>query len=73
MLALRGSRRALTPGGSEGVAAGALEATNQIELFGRSEETLRDAVAGIDVDSMTPLEALNRLHALVAEARREDG
>ena len=70
---LRNLESGAGPGGSEGVAAGALEATNQIELFGRSEETLRDAVAGIDVDSMTPLEALNRLHALVAEARREDG
>ena len=46
--------------------------TNQIELFSGPDETLRQTVAGLEVDSMTPLEALNRLHELVAEARRED-
>jgi DNA mismatch repair protein MutS len=60
------------PGGPKGLALGSTGPIEQIELFGGPEATLRQAVAAIEVDTMTPLEALNRLHALVAEARHED-
>ena len=60
------------PGGAEGIASATNAPTSQIELFSGPEETLRQSVASIEVDAMTPLEALNRLHALVTEARRED-
>ena len=60
------------PGGAEGLASATSAPTAQIELFSGPEETLRQSVASIEVDAMTPLEALNRLHALVTEARRED-
>ena len=43
----------------------------QLDLFGDASAALRRELAALDVDAMTPLEALTRLHALVERARRE--
>ena len=53
-------------------ALGGSAPTAQIELFNAAKDPLRKSVAAIEVDTMTPLEAMNRLHALVAEARRDE-
>jgi DNA mismatch repair protein MutS len=55
-------RLAVPPGGPAGA---------QLALFGGVPERLRSELAALEVDRLTPLEALNRLHALVALARRE--
>jgi hypothetical protein len=39
-------------------------------LFGPREQRLRDELSAIDVERLTPLDALTRLHALVELARR---
>ncbi len=44
-------------------------ATAQLSLFG-GDTRLREELAEIDVDQMTPIEALTRLHALVVMARK---
>ena len=48
--------------------------SGQLGLFGsgeqRSHERLRDELSAIDVDRLTPLEALTRLHALVELVRK---
>ncbi len=43
----------------------------QLALFTVPADKLRDELAAIDIDQMTPLEALTRLHVLVQAARRE--
>jgi DNA mismatch repair protein MutS len=45
--------------------------TGQLDLFGDANAALRRELATLDVDAMTPLDALTRLHALVERARRE--
>jgi DNA mismatch repair protein MutS len=42
----------------------------QLALFAAEEERLRAELAAIDVDRLTPVDALNRLHRLVDLARR---
>jgi DNA mismatch repair protein MutS len=49
---------------------GAPAAGAQLGLFAAADERLRDELAAIDVDRLAPIEALNRLHALVLRARR---
>jgi DNA mismatch repair protein MutS len=46
------------------------EARAQLPLFSPPEDRLRAEISTIDVDRMSPLEALNRLHDLVARARK---
>ena len=60
--------------GDAGQALGGKPAnTRQIELFAPQVETLRSELAGIDVDSLTPLDALGRLAELVARAKEQAG
>ncbi len=47
-----------------------LPATNQLDLFAAPPSGLLEEIAGIEVDRMTPLEALSRLHEIVEQARR---
>jgi DNA mismatch repair protein MutS len=42
---------------------------NQLSLFTAMEEELRDALRSVDVDNLTPMEALNRLADLKKKAR----
>ncbi len=44
--------------------------SGQLALFGAREEQLREELARINVDQLTPLDALTRLHALVELARK---
>ena len=44
----------------------------QLALFSAHERRLRDELSRIDVNQLTPLDALGRLHALVELARRDD-
>ncbi len=44
----------------------------QLALFGARERQLRDELSRIDVNQLTPVDALGRLHALVELARRSD-
>jgi DNA mismatch repair protein MutS len=50
------------------------KAANQLSLFAASPrpDPLRHELAEIEVDGLTPLEALNRLHELVRQARGEE-
>jgi len=45
-------------------------ASAQLSLFGERDR-LRDEIAAIDVNALTPIDALTRLHALVQKARGE--
>jgi len=45
----------------------------QLGLFAKRDEALRNELAAIDVNAMTPLDALARLHELSERARRGDG
>jgi DNA mismatch repair protein MutS len=47
--------------------------SGQLALFGPREQRLREELANIDVDRLTPLDALTRLHALVELARKDSG
>src|SRR5262249_6694838 len=49
-----------------------VQSTQQLALFAARERGLRTELAGIDVERLTPLDALTRLHALVEQARKED-
>jgi DNA mismatch repair protein MutS len=44
----------------------------QLALFGVREQQLREELSRIDVNQLTPLDALGRLHALVELARQDD-
>ena len=46
--------------------------SGQLALFAAREQGLREELRQLDVDRLTPLDALTRLHALVALARKED-
>jgi DNA mismatch repair protein MutS len=46
------------------------EAREQLALFAAPENRLRTELSTIDVDRLTPMEALNRLHELVERARK---
>ncbi len=47
----------------------AAAATPQLELFAARPQGLREEIAALEVEGMTPLEALNTLHDLVGRAR----
>lgn len=47
------------------------EALAQLPLFTQAEEALRRELASLDVNALSPLEALNRLYELAERARRE--
>jgi DNA mismatch repair protein MutS len=65
-----------SPAGPQRDASGTSDrATDQLELFGGAAAAadLRRELAEIDVDTLTPLEALQRLHDLARRAREESG
>jgi DNA mismatch repair protein MutS len=45
--------------------------SGQLALFAQREHSLREELARINVDQLTPLDALTRLHALVEAARKD--
>ena len=45
--------------------------SGQLALFAAREQRLRDELSSIDVERLTPLDALTRLHALVELVRKE--
>ena len=45
--------------------------SGQLALFAARERSLREALSGIDVERLTPIDALTRLHALVELARKD--
>jgi len=47
--------------------------SGQLALFAAREQGLRAELASINVDQLTPLDALTRLHALVEQARKDSG
>jgi DNA mismatch repair protein MutS len=47
------------------------EALAQLPLFTQAEEQLRRELSALDVNGMSPLEALNRLYEMSERARRE--
>ena len=53
-------------------AAGRAESLPQLPLFGQAEEALRRELAALDVNALTPLEAIQRLYELSERARRGD-
>jgi len=61
-------RNELTDAGEPRLAADGAGA--QLALFAGADDRLRDELAAIEVDQLSPLEALNRLHELVQRARR---
>ena len=65
-------RDELTAGGEARLAAGDDQSAGgaQLGLFAPSDDRLRIDLAGLDVEALTPLEALNRLHELVQRARK---
>jgi DNA mismatch repair protein MutS len=48
------------------------ESLPQLPLFGQAEEALRRELAALDVNALTPLEAIQRLYELSERARRGD-
>jgi len=61
----------LNDAGQPRLAQGNGAAPAQLALFAADERRLRDELARIDVDRLTPIEALTRLHALIELARKE--
>jgi DNA mismatch repair protein MutS len=61
----------LNEAGQPRLAQGNGAAAGQLALFGQREPLLRDALLRVDVDRLTPLDALTRLHALVELARKD--
>jgi DNA mismatch repair protein MutS len=49
----------------------AAESAPQMSLFAQSNDALRTELGGLDVNAMTPLEALNRLYELAERARNQ--
>jgi DNA mismatch repair protein MutS len=45
--------------------------SGQLTLFAARERTLREELSRIEIDRLTPLDALTRLHALVELARKD--
>jgi DNA mismatch repair protein MutS len=56
---------------TRGGAQGRAESLSQLPLFGR-DDGLRKELAGLEVDGMTPLEAMTKLYELVEKARGSD-
>ena len=65
-------RDELTAGGEARLAVGngAASGAAQLGLFAAADDRLRDELAAIEIDQLTPIDALNRLHQLIARARR---
>jgi DNA mismatch repair protein MutS len=63
----------LNDAGQPRLAQGHEPASAQLTLFAAAEHRLRDELVALDIDRLTPLDALTRLHALVAAARRGSG
>jgi DNA mismatch repair protein MutS len=68
-------RDELTAAGEARLAASGEKAAGgaQLGLFAPPDDRLRSDLATLDVDALTPLEALNRLHELVQRARKAAG
>jgi DNA mismatch repair protein MutS len=49
---------------------GRSDAPAQMALFGFHDDRLRDRLSALDTSSMTPIEALNVLHQLSQEAKK---
>jgi DNA mismatch repair protein MutS len=58
--------------GQPRLAQGDGTSSGQLALFAAREGSLREELSRIDVDRLTPLDALTRLHALVQLARKDD-
>jgi len=64
----------LDEGGRPRLARGSrLDDPGQMTLFGPQDYRLREELKKIDVSLLTPIEALNALHALAEKARKERG
>ncbi len=59
----------LTAAGEPALARGRGDGGGQMALFAPPREPLADEIAALDVDNLTPVEALNRLHDLQRRAR----
>jgi len=57
--------------GQPRLAQGETTSAGQLALFAARERSLREDLSRIDVDRLTPLDALTRLHALVELARKD--
>jgi len=57
--------------GQPRLAQGEGTGSGQLALFSARERTLREELSRLDVDRLTPLDALTRLHALVELARKD--
>ncbi len=62
----------LNDAGQPRLAQGNGAPSGQLALFSQRELLLREELTQIDVDRLTPLDALTRLHALVALARKAE-
>ncbi len=62
----------LTASGEPTLARGREGDGDQLALFGRSPDPVLRDLAELDVDTLTPLDALNHLHELARRARGED-
>jgi len=60
----------LNDAGQPRLAQGNGGSSGQLGLFAANDQRLRDELARIEVDQLTPLDALTRLHALVELARK---
>ena len=73
---LHRAREVLSELETDGRAAGpkkkSQEPASQMPLFGEKSEVEKD-IAGLDIDGMTPLEALNKLYELKKRAGGEEG
>ncbi|MDX2166420.1 MAG: DNA mismatch repair protein MutS, partial [Deltaproteobacteria bacterium] len=66
-------RDELNAAGQPRLASGNGTSSAQLGLFAPRDDGLRDELAAIQVDQLTPLEALNRLNAFVQRARKSEG
>ncbi|MEO8458751.1 MAG: hypothetical protein ABI559_13185, partial [Chloroflexota bacterium] len=56
---------------ARGSALRTAETLAQLPLFTQAEEAFRKELAGLDVNSLSPLEAINRLYEMSERARRD--
>jgi DNA mismatch repair protein MutS len=66
---VRGSANSIQPGRSRAAASGDVASREQLGLFAQANPIV-DQLAALDVNSMTPLEALSRLSRLVDDAKK---
>ncbi len=62
----------LTASGEPILAAGRDGGGDQLALFAQAPDPIRRELAGLDVDNLTPVEALNRLVELKRRATEDD-